>query len=388
MSRTAHLDMHVDFSEIYPSAFSVDAPLLHTLKVTIIGVDPLPDDFLACYAPALRELDYTTFRVTLLAPLTLLIFARLTSLHILTAYNSKDEPFHELLDGLLNGLEGMHELERLDVHFADQNKGNIEAEEPVQEHRRVTLRKLAYLELMASLQEVTMIISSLSLPAHAVARYTLELSTYSLPDRFFPLILASVHCHADPAADSSNSITSLDIGLASVKAARTDAHTDEPTVIVLFLGDRQWPARAALNALASVHLRELSLDCNLFKPGPWPDMLALRRLEVHGSMASLCQNLQSVPPSVPALAVLELVFVEIPAEGSGGTEGEAAWLLPRILAARAEAGCRLEELDVMKCAVDGTWVVHAQTMLPGTRVLWDEDAREKYREEWAEADDE
>ncbi|KAI0051932.1 hypothetical protein FA95DRAFT_1553928 [Auriscalpium vulgare] len=44
------------------------------------------------------------------------------------------------------------------------------------------------------------------------------------------------------------------------------------------------------------------------------------------------------------------------------------WLLPLILAVRAKAGCRLEELDVAQCDVDATWVLRAQVLLPGTLV--------------------
>ncbi|KAI0046761.1 hypothetical protein FA95DRAFT_1572960 [Auriscalpium vulgare] len=385
ISRTAYLEVDVDFSEDYSSAFSTGAPLLHTLKVNICGQDPLPDDFLGRHAPALRSFHYSTYdHIDMpFMPLTFLIFARLTSLHVVNSYDPENLSFSELLDGLLDGLEEMHELEELNITLFCKNEDILASEDPIQQ-RSVTLSKLAYLELTTSMREATMIISHLSLPAHAVACYNMKLSAGRVPDGFFPLILASVHCHADSAAQSSNAITSLHIGTVNSGratiirvVARTDRHTDEPDLIVSFVNNTS-SARIALEALASTHLKELTLDCVVLKDCTWPDMPALRRLVVEGAAAaSLCANLDSVPAVLPALAVLVLVDVGIPAElGSGETEGEMMWLLPRTLAARADAGCRLEVLDVTRCDVDPAWVVHARELLSGTgvRVEWDEDA--------------
>ncbi|KAI0044450.1 hypothetical protein FA95DRAFT_1597377 [Auriscalpium vulgare] len=399
MSRTAYLDVDAKFSSYSGSnAFTTDAPLLHTLKLTANWMS-LPDDFLGGHAPVLRDFHFHFSTDTIAVPLTLPIFARLTSLYVHSTYDPEEYPFEDLLIDLLDGLEVLHELERLTVDFVNENENVLAAVEQVQEHRSVVaLAKLTYLEVTASPPDAVMVISHISLPAHAAVSYNLKLYTEyfpfteHLPDHIFPTILASVHCHADSAAQSAGAVTSLHIrtvnlGREVVITARTDAtHMHEPAVTVRFF-DYTWPAPLALSApvalaaLASAHLRELTLDCDVLAHCPLANMPALRHLVVKGAAAAaLCVNLDSVPPVLPGLAVLEIVDVDILAEPEDeGMEGETMWLLPRTLAARAEAGCRLEELDVTRCDVDAAWVVRAQEMLPGTqvRVRSDQDARER-----------
>ncbi|KAI0046746.1 hypothetical protein FA95DRAFT_1606638 [Auriscalpium vulgare] len=359
-----------------------------TLKLAVSNRDPLPDDLLGRHAPALRDLYFSTYHII---PLTLPIFARLTRLHIMNPYDSDGLGFDDFFNNLLDGLEGMRELERLKIQLFNKSWGIVAVDEPAKKRRSVALAKLSCLELDVSPRDAMIIISHLPLPAHAVARYNLMLHQEHLPDRFFPLILASVHCHADPVGQSSNAITSLTIDIAKlvwqvVITAQTDMHPHEPALTLTVRA----PACVALHALASAHLRELTLNGAELKNCTWPDMPALRRLVVQGAaVASLCANLERVPPIVPALVDLVITDVCIPAEsGKGEAEdeqggnraeghGETMWLLPRILAARAEAGCRLEELDVTQCYVDQAWVVRAQEKLLGTRVRvkGDEDSR-------------
>ncbi|KAI0041442.1 hypothetical protein FA95DRAFT_694164 [Auriscalpium vulgare] len=318
-------------------------------------------------------------------PLSFSIFSRLTSLNIVNSYDNRKDPFEEALAELLNGLEGMRELERLQIYFCNANEYFPVAEEPVRKHRSVTLAKLAYLELNTSLREATMLISHLSLPAYAVTCYRLTVSAEDHPDRFFPRILASVQFHANP-AQISNTITSLHVGTVEVLTrarpyyetvitARTNAHTHEPAMTVQIF-KHACPARVVFNALASAHLRELTLDCDVIKDSTWPDLPALRRLVVKSAaVGSLCESLGRVPPVMPALEALVFVGVVISVSArQRWAQGEGMRELPRILAARAEAGCRLEELDVTRCIVDEEWVVRAKKKLFGTRVKWEKDA--------------
>ncbi|KAI0041446.1 hypothetical protein FA95DRAFT_1641761, partial [Auriscalpium vulgare] len=401
ISRTTSLyaGVNFDFSSraTILNAFSAGAPLLHTLKLEVKGFSLPPDNFLGRHAPALRDLHLlTTWIMTRpLRPLSFSIFARLTSLRIDNIYGSNDYPFHELLNGLLDGLEVMHDLERLKINLFPFNEdmSTIAAQEPFQQHRGVTLAKLKYLGLSASLREATMLLFHLSLPAYVVTCYTLTVSTEDSPDRFLPLILEPVQCRTDSVIQSSNAITTLYVGTSekektasrrceTVIFARTDAHCEdssgwhphEPSLTIRFSDH----ARTALNVLAYAHLRDLIVDCDVLENSPWPALPTLRRLLVRGAaVVSLCASLRSVPPVLPALVLLKFVDMLISmTAGKGGAQGEAMRKLPRILAARAEAGCRLEELNVRRCIVDEEWVVRAKKELYGTRVEWEKDALE------------
>ncbi|KAI0045908.1 hypothetical protein FA95DRAFT_1596583 [Auriscalpium vulgare] len=375
MRRTVHLD--VVFNSRDKSAQQAlsavgAAPLLHTLNLEVTNAAPLPADFLGWHAPVLHDVRFTAYLIPM--PWTLSIFAHITSLHVENTFNPKTYP----LDKFLDGLEGMRELERLKMIL--HNGGADRLPEENRHHRSVTIVKLAYLELITSPRDAMIIISYLSLPAHAVACYNLRLfGELDLPDQFFPLSLASVHCHADSSAESSNAITRLHISTeqpsralpGAVITARTD---DEPPLTMCF-SHRNWPGSVALAAIASAHLRELTLDYDPFESQQWLDvgrrMPALRRLVVKGAAAvSVCAALCSVPPILPALAILVLVDVSITAKNGREAEAETIRLLPGNLAARAEAGTRLEVLDVTQCDLDGAWVARAQKKLLGTRVAW------------------
>ncbi|KAI0051940.1 hypothetical protein FA95DRAFT_1592984 [Auriscalpium vulgare] len=351
MPRTACLK--VDFpAKHHPGAFSTDAPLLTTLKMDVTDTathmdrEVLSDNFLGGHAPMLRKL-YITSNCVAMPWMTLSIFASITSLHLFSIYEPGVHSFDQFLDDLLDGVEGMRELERLKISRA-KNFFASKAEEPVanQQHRRVTLVKMVSLELdLISLPDTIMLISHLSMPHAAVCYYpNSSKENEHLMDLFFPLILASLHCHADSAAQSFNAITSLDIG--SVKlgprkpviTARTDAHTHEPTLTVRFF-DKAWPARVALTALASAHLRELTVDSDMLKHCPWPDMPALRRL------------------------VVKNVDMRIWPNRKREAQDAAMNQLLRTLATRAEAGFPLEELDVTECDVDAAWMERAQEIV-------------------------
>ncbi|KAI0051842.1 hypothetical protein FA95DRAFT_141792 [Auriscalpium vulgare] len=138
----------------------------------------------------------------------------------------------------------------------------------------------------------------------------------------------------------------------------------------------------ALEAFSSTHLEELMVEdrADSFDESAWRNSLqhmpAMRRLTVKGSAAvSLCTALQE-PPSgdetpkpqhfLPALSILVL------AEESAA---QLADVLPLCLAARAEAGYPLEELDVTRCDLDDAWVTRVREAWPGMRVKWNEGAR-------------
>ncbi|KAI0046747.1 hypothetical protein FA95DRAFT_1667986 [Auriscalpium vulgare] len=328
IARTAYLDMKVDFSE--DESLSAGAPLLYTLKMTVECWDSVLDDFLGRHAPALRNVYFSAAYTAM--PLTLSIFSHLTSLHFVSSCEP-DEGYtiDKFLNERLDGLQGMRELKELKIQLSNDDQSIFAAEEAVQQHHRfsVALAKLAYLELTLCVRDCMTLIPSLSLPAHAVACYKLMLFTDHLPDGFFPLILASFQCHSDPAGLPSNVLASIHIGTVNsgcdaVITGRSHADTHNPTLTVRFL-EETWPARVALNALGSAHLRELTLDCNVLKKCAWPDLPALRRLVVkNAAMVSVCASVRRAPPVLPALAVLVFADVAIPSKaGKATAQGDA-----------------------------------------------------------------
>ncbi|KAI0039415.1 hypothetical protein FA95DRAFT_1026921, partial [Auriscalpium vulgare] len=212
LSRMAYLDVEIDFTEDVSRVFSTGAPLLHSLKMTVDCSASAPDDLLGRHAPALRNLyfsgEYTAMR------LTLTIFSHLTILRIVNScWSDGGYNFDKFLNELLDGLQGMRELEELKIKLLNEDESGFAAEEAVQQHHRpgVTLAKLSYLKLTLSMRDCMTLIPYVSLPAHAVACCKMTLPTEHLLDGFFPLILASFQCHSDPAGQPSNAITNLHI---------------------------------------------------------------------------------------------------------------------------------------------------------------------------------
>ncbi|KAI0053128.1 hypothetical protein FA95DRAFT_1601172 [Auriscalpium vulgare] len=377
MWRTERLDADVSFEDsAVVRAFSVCAPLLRALHLEIQDAARFPADFLGGHAPALRDLDVSAHHFPV--PWTVSVFAHLTSLCASDLFfGGKTDP----LDKFLDALEGMRELERLNMTF--QILSGALADN--RQHRRITLAKLAYLELKSYPRGLMALISQLSMPANAVVCYDVQHPrNENRLDDFFPVALASVYCHADSAAQSSNAVTSLRVGSAAV-TVWTDADTQDPALTMRFGYDAEY---ITFNGLVSAHLRELTIDYSIFdSDNPWPEALrrmsTLQRLSVKGDVAvSVCADLASIPPILPALVTLVLVGVRIPIkQGKGGAAGETMWLLPQSLVARAEAGCRLEELDVMRCQVGSVWLARVREAIPGMRVTWDEERVENF-DEW------
>ncbi|KAI0039720.1 hypothetical protein FA95DRAFT_1612345 [Auriscalpium vulgare] len=394
------------------TALTKPAPLLHTLEMCGWHDNGLPDDFLGGCAPALRKLDYLTVGAAL--PWTSSLLTRLTSLEI-EVHNAMH--YSDTFNGpdILDGLASIGGLERLNI-YSHHDDNFLRAPPTDGRNPRITLAKLARLEVAGRPSQANLLLCRLSVPPQVIFHCTLVCSpkpTHSEVASFLSSALTTIQSHADSASGISNAITCLEIGWDPSQrkhpvtfAARKDEDISEPALNLSF----RWQSSAAgiwqelgpivLTALSSVHLRELTVRhraCEwLESAGHAP---GLQRLTVEGNpdIAALCSALRRVSTSpvgdiplaephphprcfLPALSILVLADVRLPATSGIAERAEGEPLvdeLVRCLVERAEAGCRLDELDVVRCDVDQEWVARLREAVPEMRVTWDEGACER-----------
>ncbi|KAI0040097.1 hypothetical protein FA95DRAFT_1683959 [Auriscalpium vulgare] len=405
MSRTETLSLSMyrpppDGPDIHHPALNTPAPLLRTLNLSLIGGRTR---YLEWCAPALRALRVHSDTMVPV-PWTSPCFTQITNLVL-------DGP-GESIESILDGLPFMCALERLTIRLPRPLSNEV-----FDEGRRLAAcPTLAHLELFGFFpRPMTLFLSHLLLPPHAVLRCRLP-CFYDDLEALFPVALASIHSHVD----STSPITSLNMEvsdeLAEVLLWNDGSLPYEPTMALYFRRDKfsadlftHGVVRTVLRAFSSAHLTDLTLASSISNDilylKDWRELIAhapgVRRLTLEGQVAiSFCKHLSEVITAVralrenPSLALLARCFpaalsVLVIADVSLGVdsvvrqigqenEGERMADALRVgLVERAAAGYNLQELDVVDCDVSATWVTKMREALPGTRVMWDEDAGER-----------
>ncbi|KAI0039574.1 hypothetical protein FA95DRAFT_1567105 [Auriscalpium vulgare] len=405
MWRTQSLHIEGSRKASFP-AIGAQAPFLHTLDIMLSNPSSIPDCFLGRSAPALRHMRFTSAGVGHM-PWSLPPFRHLISLQL--------NDHFALLEDVLDGLSHMSTLERLCMCL-----GNYPNVRPTP--APVALAKLAHLELEGSALNASIFLRHILLPSHAIIRFELYDRKLDDLDEFFPVALESVHSHA--ASGICNAITSLAINASfsstsratklAINARKDNSAPHEPTLYLHFAYSS--PTFSTLvpmviRAFSSAHLKELMVvnTHHTFDGHAWAHSVGrapgLRSLTVAGnSVISFCAALRlantssppharapgdesPVPPFLPHLSVLILSDMRLGIDGAAidaeleDEDERLADALPLRLAERTAAGYTLQELDVVGCDVDAAWVTRTREALPGTRVKWDEGARERARAE-------
>ncbi|KAI0051086.1 hypothetical protein FA95DRAFT_1676207 [Auriscalpium vulgare] len=391
LSRTQSL--YAQLGDAGLAMLTAPAPLLHTLDLYgVVSAEAFPNGFLGGCAPALRHLCLTFYDTDVVTLWTLPILTHLVSLDV--DLMVEGFPTATSFNGMLDVLAGMRTLEVLKMGWRLEHDVLLTLESAADgKHRRFTLAKLGHLDIRCMPRVAKLFLSFITLPSHATLCCRLD-SDYHFNDfqedipAFISVALASVHSHVDPTLDSSTAITSLSVRVESLRSrsfeiiARTADPLREP---VLSLHSGVWEAlQPALKALSSLHLEELTSKNSR---GAWWEALGqasrLRRLTVSGAVAGGFFEAIYRPdaedndyPSprrpcfLPALSHLVLKDVKpslhVIRRGMDGDAVSCRWvdILPLDLAARARAGCRLEELNIMRCGVDEESVARMRKMLP------------------------
>ncbi|KAI0047725.1 hypothetical protein FA95DRAFT_1199524 [Auriscalpium vulgare] len=385
-------------------ALTAPAPLLHTLHLQIDDEEPFSGLFGGC-TPALLHLHLSS-PIEAPQPWTSSLFTQLVTLDM--RYVAPwDDP--SALDSILDALEHMSALERLEVKLQIQDEPRYHPLGNLSPHRTVRLARLSYLGLITSIFSCQIFLKCISIAPDTSVEcdlYGVRLAEEN--STFFQNLLLRVP--ADTTAEfhhpgsrlSISSIPSQYDGMEILEVTAEGAFFVATLSMKFFLGSigpSVWITSGLVTtALAACDLRELTISSDAFEnEHVWLTSLgharALRHLTVEGSAAvSLCAALRLCVPStdiastgpapcfLPALAILVLADVRLSVGGEVGDESPlVADALPRCLAMRASAGCVLEELDVMRCDVYEEWVARMREMLPGMRVAWDEGACEQVR---------
>ncbi|KAI0040242.1 hypothetical protein FA95DRAFT_903096 [Auriscalpium vulgare] len=356
-----------------------------------MSVDEIPHSFLDGYAPLLQHLHIEALCKDMLWTSPLLT-DRITSLKL-----PHVDEINPSMDKVLDGLERMCALEHLKMYPFFLNDPEVLAWESAAsgQRRLISLANLIDLDMQTVPRDLKILLSHLSLPPHVVVSLQL-LDVPDDPASFFQFTLASVNSHADSTLDSVNAVTSLHVSPSrrgtTIIARKDDDRPSKPTLSIRFTLDRV--TLPALTAFFSSHLKVLNVLHH--DEVPWRDVLGhaprLQCLTVGGNTAiSLCAALCPTDAEpillLPALYILTLACLrlDMPHEPRAATEASTrlADALPLCLAARAAAGCQLEELDVVECDVDEAWMANVRGALPGTRVKWDEGTRGRARAEGA-----
>ncbi|KAI0041288.1 hypothetical protein FA95DRAFT_1599054 [Auriscalpium vulgare] len=394
ISRTECLYVIENDAEVSPE-LTEPAPLLRTLYLSTDN-DNFDDNFLGVCAPELRHFRLLSWTndIPWMSP----VFQHLISLDL----QDPEGHLETYLNDFLYAVVSLRALERLSVAMS---KYSVLRDHPGEYHR-VAPTNLTYLEVTSNAENAAAFIPLISLPPHAIVRCHIndESWRYILHDnwnleqleRLFQITLQSIHSHADSVLESSNAIVSLDVVdthryRTEVIARKDTDRVREPALSLIFDGLYSVDHYVALVPLvlqtfSSAHLEELMVkgSDDIFDQPAWRSLQhvpAMRRVTAKGSAAvSLCAALTledarysetpsggetpNPPPFLPALSTLVL------AEDSAGPLAE---VLPLCLAARAQAGYPLQELDVARCDVDDTWVTRVRETWPGMRLKWNED---------------
>ncbi|KAI0048579.1 hypothetical protein FA95DRAFT_1557808, partial [Auriscalpium vulgare] len=335
-------------------------PELCALTILDILNDPTP-------VSTLRHLRYSSDFSP--APWRARLLTHLTSLDV--AIHS---PACYGFDKMLNSLEKISGLKRLSIKYELEEDYALQMAKRAQT-RSVLLAKLARLEITAHPKDVIVLTSHLEMPQDvAIHCNVLDTRRPKKLETLFTTLLTSSHGLA--------TLTGLEVTQDIIRMTRQDDYSTgrEPAVSVHLLHAHVRQKRlyglAALQAVVSVRLEEAAVGLGPMRGRTWGDWMrrapAVRRLTVQDDETlSFCTGLRPAN-ALPALAILVLAGVRLaPDDKAGGAE---ALLL--CLSARAEMGLRLEELDVVRCSVDGIWLERARDALPGTRVTGDDGARE------------
>ncbi|KAI0040982.1 hypothetical protein FA95DRAFT_789452 [Auriscalpium vulgare] len=406
--RTQSLCIDVDSAKSLPT-LDIEAPLLHTLEMNLQSCYTFPDCFLGRGASALRHLRMR-FDAAYGAhmPWSLPPFRHLISLDLDDTYAPPED--------VLNGLSHLSTLERLRIRLGK----NADVRRTL---APVALAKLAHLELWGRVLNATKFLRHILLPSHAIIRC--HLHDYVL-ENLDVAALKSVYSHSDTVSEICSVITSLEIKASfslhgstevAINLRKDTSALHEPALSIHFpslystLSTLSTLVPMAISAFSSAHLKELIVGNTheIFDGQAWADSVGrapgLRSLTVAGSAAiSFCAALRltnassarrtrarskksHAPPFLPELSILILSDMRLGIDDAFigpelEDEGELlAYALPMRLAERAAAGYTLEELDVISCEVDEAWVTRTREALPGTRVKWDEGARERAKAE-------
>ncbi|KAI0040659.1 hypothetical protein FA95DRAFT_1611615 [Auriscalpium vulgare] len=393
LHRVSHLVVGLENTSVLTSLAGRQAPLLQSLVVKFRGASTqrLPATLFTerQHVPDLRRLCLLSLTHN---EWDHGILRNIVSLEMIYHERMTDLPS---LDAVLDGLQNMAALEQLVLDIShpplknEVNPGSIDPSRT----RIVDLPSLQCLDFQTRAQRGAELMRSIRLPANAKVRigvdYWCELCHR---EEFFAAMNAFLSLQRIPDEREPHFLTRLAI------VSTESAHCPYTTVDVQASGKASsfqftlhyWATTcripaitpAALKAIASPELQDLILAEERWEEPAWPTAVKcstkLRSVEACGAaaiaLARLATGTDNTASFLPALASLVLrdinfCWASFQSEPEFVNIGDEFIKLPHWLAARAAAGCPVEDLALKSCAVPEEWVEELRAVV-GTTVTW------------------
>ncbi|KAI0040226.1 hypothetical protein FA95DRAFT_1566578 [Auriscalpium vulgare] len=377
------------------AALHAPITLLNEIFLSFWSSSNTPDSCMGGCSPTLRHLRVFADGFCDI-PWTSPLFTHLVTLDLRDAGDWNPPP---PLRDILDAMERMHALEDLKINLSLLTADVIQFLDagPL---RVVSVPRMDCLDVVSSFQDAQIFLAHLSLPSAANVACQLHLDVTEPLD----VELAEVYDNGLESMSAGEHTSKYRRRIARLEViftatsfkTNTWRHDGSPALSVEADMETEWDPifiiQKALDAFSSESLKELSLVLGSFRADSMLSLdwnrhaPAVRRLTVDGNVAlSLCVVLTpwgraDFDPSdaahcvLPALTTLVLVGVRLDCNEETSMEESPARRLADTLvgclAARAEAGYRLDELDVVQCDVDEEWVRLVRKASLETKVLW------------------